>query len=426
MVGHKSTGPMGVEDGTTAGGRGRGTTAARVARAGRTTRGRGRGQAGEVAQEYSVVVPSEVFNPPEASRSRSRSPSKRGKTLDKTKADPSIDMVYLGACTPSVRLETREVAMANGSVPPMVLELESALMPPVTGFIPSSLIVSDVLYAYLQPLLSANHEHIQPLYEDEADTPRKSRLAPRLHEYLPDTDLNIPADFRQSVKATVEQVVRATARNTRLAAHERQWGLTTVAPLINEVLKWPQSQGAIALNVENCPIDPLDIRMIRPDGHPFKEETKTKSSTIDDTEVTTTRMVDISLGLELDTQDTSLVNEAWKTKNDYEHSLNQSMAYIRSNPLFLDLELKSLNQNRDPVVQLGIWMAGLYEKRKHHGWDTSVPMPGLLVAGHDWKFYLGFVRGGGVVIMQSSKLFGSTADTAGTFEIIYKLNILVQ
>lgn len=114
-------------------------------------------------------------------------------------------------------------------------------------------------------------------------------------------------------------------------------------------------------------------------------------------ELTTTRMVDYSLGLFLEEEICDVISKAFKNMGDYEQSLNQSMSYILHTPLLLDLELKKTNQARDPQVQLAIWLAAAYMKRKHHEWDTSFPMPGLVVNGHDWKFYIAFERENGLV-----------------------------
>ncbi|KAI4118160.1 MAG: hypothetical protein LQ341_007633 [Variospora aurantia] len=154
---------------------------------------------------------------------------------------------------------------------------------------------------------------------------------------------------------------------------------------------------------------------------------KGKESEADKTwkELTTTRMVDFSLGLFLEEEICDVISKAFKNMGDYEQSLNQSMSYIRHTPLLLDLELKKTNQARDPQVQLAIWLAAAYMKRKHHEWDTSFPMPGLVVNGHDWKFYIAFERENGLILI-GPQPFGSTADIAGTWEILYRLNILIR
>ncbi|KAL8957920.1 MAG: hypothetical protein Q9193_004920 [Seirophora villosa] len=110
---------------------------------------------------------------------------------------------------------------------------------------------------------------------------------------------------------------------------------------------------------------------------------------------------------------------------DYERSLNQSMSYIRHTPLFLDFELKKTNQARDPQVQLAIWQVAGYLKKKHHGWDTAIPIPGIVVNGHQWYYYIAFERNDGLILVGPQR-FGSTESITGVHEIVYKLNILVQ
>ena len=48
---------------------------------------------------------------------------------------------------------------------------------------------------------------------------------------------------------TVDQVVDMAAWNHKHSAHERQWGATTVNPLLNEVLMFGHTQDIILLNV---------------------------------------------------------------------------------------------------------------------------------------------------------------------------------
>lgn len=137
--------------------------------------------------------------------------------------------------------------------------------------------------------------------------------------------------------------------------------------------------------------------MLRPGRQRYVDETNSTTSTSANNSVTTTRMVDICLALNLEDTAREVVTRSWATWPDNLRSLNQTVSYIRIRPLFLDIEIKQLNQDREPLVQLGIWMAGLYQKRKLHGWDQSAPMPGLVVNGDRWDLYIGFARGDGVV-----------------------------
>lgn len=80
-----------------------------------------------------------------------------------------------------------------------------------------------------------------------------------------------------------------------------------------------------------------------------------------------------------------------------EHSLNQSLSYIRDTPLWIDFELKTAYSDRNPEVQMGIWKAAVLSKMRLHNWDTYLPLPGVIVRGHEWVFYLGFERNGHLV-----------------------------
>ncbi|KAL8904219.1 MAG: hypothetical protein Q9207_003407 [Kuettlingeria erythrocarpa] len=383
-------------------------------------RGRRKGQSPveEVTEDLSNMVPSTIFEPPSLGsgpRSRTTSPTKspskasRAKMFADAKKDSTIDMTYLEGCTPSIKLRTLETARKSGDVPQPVMDLYISLVDTPGGIIP----------------LALKHR-----YEEDSLTPRKSRQPPFAGQYLPQQDGSIPPSCQEGAKAVIDQAVRNAERNHREGAHEGQWRTTVVTPLINEVLRWPQGLGVRLLSVENCAIEPSDIRMLRPgECSPADESSKGKGkeTEADKTwkDLSTVRMVDCSLGLFLDEPVCDLISKAFRNINDYEQSLNQSMSYIRHTPLLLDFELKKTNQARDPQVQLAIWLAAAYLKRKHHGWNTSIPMPGLVVNGHEWNFYIAFERDNGLILIGPER-FGSTAKIASTWEILYRLNILVQ
>ena len=52
-----------------------------------------------------------------------------------------------------------------------------------------------------------------------------------------------------SLKQTVDQVVKMAAWNHQHNVHERQWGATTVNPLLNELLMFGHTQDVMLLNV---------------------------------------------------------------------------------------------------------------------------------------------------------------------------------
>jgi hypothetical protein len=84
-------------------------------------------------------------------------------------------------------------------------------------------------------------------------------------------------------------------------------------------------------------------------------------------------------------------------------SLNQTLdPYIRHRPVALNVEVKR-QHGVDPLVQLGIWTASGFLKRRGDG-DAGTQVgsctPGLTIVGHHWDAYLGYwddVDGGEVV-----------------------------
>ena len=101
-------------------------------------------------------------------------------------------------------------------------------------------------------------------------------------------------------------------------------------------------------------------------------------------------MVDWCLGLQLGYDDAQLVTSAFGMIRLNEASLNQTVAFIKQCPLFLVIEIKITQTDRNPEVQLAIWASGALRKKQHHGWDIDLPMPAIAVNGHTWDYYLFF------------------------------------
>ena len=135
------------------------------------------------------------------------------------------------------------------------------------------------------------------------------------------------------------------------------------------------------------------MRPTRPQGAGYVDlENRTASTGTSQNEAAESigRMIDWSLGLEIDQDDLELIELAWNSRVDLELSLNQSISYIRKYLLLADIEIKKKASNREPLVQLATWEAGGLLKKRHHGWDTSMPVPGITVTGHQWDCYLFF------------------------------------
>ena len=218
--------------------------------------GRGRGQAKNA--DIAAVAPSVAFDPPSladsslaASKlpSRPGSPKKRGKDVNNPRSDAGIDMKFLESCRPSIKLRSHQEARRHGPLPQMVVDLYKRLNETPDGFIPARLKVSTA-HGHLTSGCQSMTDFLfrQPNYDAEADTPRKTRDPP-LQKHYSAQESWIPTGVFQSLKSTVDRVVKMAARNYRTGAHERQWSGTTVLPLIHEVLKWAPNEDAVCLNV---------------------------------------------------------------------------------------------------------------------------------------------------------------------------------
>ena len=101
-------------------------------------------------------------------------------------------------------------------------------------------------------------------------------------------------------------------------------------------------------------------------------------------------MVDWCLGMNVDKDDMKVIQQAYSKAEPHAASLNQSLSYIKTHPLILDIELKKTAQPRDPRVQLAIWASSALLKKRIMGWDTSMPMPALAINAHVWEYYIFF------------------------------------
>lgn len=163
------------------------------------------------------------------------------------------------------------------------------------------------------------------------------------------------------------------------------------------------------VNRENVAIEPKEFRVSRPNlngvpGVADELNPDAQSTIAGDEGDSTTRMIDWSLGLCLGRNELSIIEDAFDTMTaDTERSLNQTFAaYTKSIPMFLDIEVKQAHQKAPPDVQLAIWAGALYKKRRYHGWDTSLPQPGIVVDGLQWDLYITYERSPGRLVRMLS------------------------
>jgi hypothetical protein len=82
-----------------------------------------------------------------------------------------------------------------------------------------------------------------------------------------------------------------------------------------------------------------------------------------------------------------------KMENPAECSLNQTTdEFHRYSLIAVNIEVER-EQGIDPLVQLGIWSAAGFTKRKLDGDDDETfPMPGLTIVEHLWELHIAFMN----------------------------------
>lgn len=156
------------------------------------------------------------------------------------------------------------------------------------------------------------------------------------------------------------------------------------------------------------------------------------------------RLVDWCFALDIrdDYNLQGLITRAFTYGAHHAQSLNQCINYISEDPLWLHVEIKKDHQARDPKVQLAIWALADLRKKMMHGWDTSMPVPGIVIDGVEWRLYLFFERGGNLVrlpsfhalhpprliqqIMLGPYEMGRTDKINGVYQIMFYLDQLIQ
>ena len=60
--------------------------------------------------------------------------------------------------------------------------------------------------------------------------------------------------------------------------------------------------------------------------------------------------------------------------------------------MYLHIELKRPNTDKDPLIQLGAWTAAEFTKRSFEGYDLDMPVLAINIYGDDWNLYLVYAR----------------------------------
>ena len=262
-------------------------------------------------------------------------------------------------------------------------------------------------------------------------------------------DSPYPYEHLRSLLSNVELVTSSAKECQANGVYERQWGMTVVGALVQRLCEITGDRGQQwrAMNVyvllsqrcfcsrliitsEDCRISPYEVLVKRPNNNNlFKDEPS--GITFGDLigSDTTEKRIDYACGLRLDfAAEEILRDQEYAGKATGYHSTNQmdnSSPYAKL-PLFLSIELKRPRTLQDPCVQLAVWEASGFVKKGIMGWDTSMPVPGITVEGHEWDLYLFFKNTKGAIIMLGPQPLGNTRNVRATWELVFKLHKLVK
>ena len=92
---------------------------------------------------------------------------------------------------------------------------------------------------------------------------------------------------------------------------------------------------------------------------------------------------------------------------------------------------------RDPLIQLGVWIAAEFEKRNFEGHPMDIPVPAIAIYGDQWYFWIARSRGLSAkerapkgknyrVDLLGPMPMGNTFGAAGVFQILHVLEAVVR
>ncbi|KAL8762710.1 MAG: hypothetical protein Q9184_001334 [Pyrenodesmia sp. 2 TL-2023] len=116
-------------------------------------------------------------------------------------------------------------------------------------------------------------------------------------------------------------------------------------------------------------------------------------------------------------------------------SINQTHGWTAFKPMFANLEIKI--DDRDPLLNLGPWVAAEYTKRDREGYPMDIPVPAMVIDGDEWTFYIAYaVNIPKKERMKNGKSFkvkfigpvkiGNTMEIQGIFRILHVLKAVVR
>ncbi|KAL8730496.1 MAG: hypothetical protein Q9166_004024 [cf. Caloplaca sp. 2 TL-2023] len=253
------------------------------------------------------------------------------------------------------------------------------------------------------------------------DTPMKTKDLPTDSSYA--LNLYDPKEMQalwHIVSNTAEQ-----ADEFRGNTQEPNW----VSEVVGQLLSYVRTLSACnqigkrtiqSLNISNASIAPIELCPTSPD-HVFTDANK---------------KIDHAYALRLTRAEERTLRIAGpKYRMTGPASINQTYGWTAFEPMFANVEVK--NDNRDPLIQLGVWIAAEYEKRCQEGYPMDIPVPAIVVDRDYWMIWLAYSVKVPVeernshgktyrVQFAGPKDIGNTKSIEGIFRILHVLKAIVR
>ncbi|KAL8938592.1 MAG: hypothetical protein Q9211_003134 [Gyalolechia sp. 1 TL-2023] len=262
-------------------------------------------------------------------------------------------------------------------------------------------------------------EELKSKLKDQLDTPMKTKMQIPESSYSPNL---YGAQDVMNIHALVDGIVKRAASH-RKKIHEPQWVSTVVGPLIAVLETLPSMMPVLSTrSIESLNIVSIQPRELCP-------------SSPDEVFALADKKIDHALAIELARDELRrLQTGGSKYRVGGEPSINQTYA-CAFKFMFVNFEVKV--DDRDPLIQLGIWIASELEKRFREGYPMDVPIPAVAIYGDDWHLWIAYATK--VPAKQRRKdgkayqvqflgpiIMGNTYGHAAVYKIFHVLKAVIQ
>ncbi|KAI4280534.1 MAG: hypothetical protein L6R35_005869, partial [Caloplaca aegaea] len=246
--------------------------------------------------------------------------------------------------------------------------------------IASSSYIPNTLKTHLDDLSSTPSGRHPQVAANAFCTPEKpGSHAQQPHAGQPGTFVWHPADH-EMIREHIFDIHRM-ANEWRNKCDEDYWIEIVVAPLMHLVRKMTNfHHGQDKRNAPRLSVINLKTREIKPDA---------LISTSDaDLFKALNKKIDLAVGLRLFRFQQEILQKCSYVVNPAFPSINQVQSCFNFTPMFLNTEVKKKHQNRDPLIQLGAWVAAEYNKRHQEGWPLDIPVVAVAIEQDEWHLYI--------------------------------------